>query len=583
MKNKLNLINLENRLGFLEKNKRFIQDSLEDALTLGDFQEVINSNCTPEQVFEETEKRINHLINFEAKAFCFVNQNNADLTISFCEPENLRPYMRDEIEFMIDKQFIAWAMREKRGVTVLSKNQNNKIFLHVIQTYSRIRGLFVGVFPDLIPKVKDASFQILSIVLRNAANALESLECYNFMRERKQLLQTAVDRRTKEVLSYERQLQQAQKSEAIATLAGGIAHDFNNILSAIMGYTELSMIDAEDNSPIKRHLDEIYKASFRARDMVQQILAYSRNNDLKRIPVQIGPIVKEALKMLRSFLPTTIEIKQNIESDVGYVEANVTQIHQVLMNLCTNAFHAMRENKGVLKVTLTKEVSKNSIISQYEELAPEGVLRLTVKDTGHGMTAQTIERIFDPYFTTKSRGKGTGLGLAVVQGIIKAHGGVIVVESEVGKGSAFHILLPMVEAEDRVVETTKESLPEGQEHILFVDDEETLIELGKQMLERLGYKPVVLTSSVDALELFRKDPYRFDLVITDMTMPKMTGDELSKALLNIRADIPIILCSGYSENITPDQVKDLGIKSFLTKPLVIKDLAHQVRRVLIPN
>lgn len=375
----------------------------------------------------------------------------------------------------------------------------------------------------------------------------------------------------------ESQLRQAQKMEAIGTLSGGIAHDFNNILSAIMGYTELSMFEALDGSPTMDKLNEILKASHRARDMVRQILGFSRQNKQERIPIEVSPIVKEALKMLRASLPTTIEIRHHIDNGLGIVEADATQIHQVLMNLSTNAAHAMNEKGGILEIGLTNVDVDAANSARHSDLRQGPYVRLTVSDTGHGMTRDVMERIFEPYFTTKEKGVGTGMGLAVTHGIVKSHGGAITLESKPGKGSTFNVYIPRIEKEVTPKAGATEFLPTGSERILFVDDEQALVEIGEQMLEKLGYEVTTRTSSIEALELFRAQPDRFDFVITDMTMPNMTGEKLAKELMGIRADIPIVLCTGYSERIGRESAEKMGIREFVMKPLSMNELANAIR------
>ncbi|MCP3954730.1 MAG: response regulator [Desulfobacterales bacterium] len=378
----------------------------------------------------------------------------------------------------------------------------------------------------------------------------------------------------------EEQLQQAQKMEAIGTLAGGIAHDFNNILGAIMGYTEMLAWDIPDSSSLQKKIQQILKASDRAKELVQQILSFSRQHNQERKPVQIQLIIKEALKLLKASLPSTIEIRQQIKTQRSTILANPTQIHQVLMNLCTNAHHAMRETGGVLTVELYIEEVGEDRAQQYN-LSAGRYLVLAVKDTGHGMSVTTKERIFDPYFTTKKKGEGTGLGLSVIHGIIKTHGGAIVVESGVGKGAAFIIFFPMIEdKEDRKPQSVHQPLPTGKECILFVDDEPVLVEIGGQMLRHLGYRVECVADSVEALRLFQQSPDSFDLIITDMTMPKMTGDVLAHEILKVKPTIPIIMATGFSELMTEEKAKRAGIKDFLLKPLVIRDLAGTIRRVL---
>jgi PAS domain S-box-containing protein len=388
----------------------------------------------------------------------------------------------------------------------------------------------------------------------------------------------------------ELQLQQAQKMEAIGTLAGGIAHDFNNILAAIIGYTEIAGLQVANDDKVKESLNEVLKAGHRAKNLVNQILAFSRPVDEGRKPIQVTSIMKEALKLLRATLPATIEIRQNIEIDPGKdtILADPTQIHEVLMNLCTNAAHAMRENGGILEISLRnaefEDNERKPLINvpiSPVDLDPGQYLRLTVSDTGHGMKPEVIKRIFDPYFTTKDKGEGTGMGLSVVHGIIKSHGGTITVYSEQAKGSTFHVYLPLIQEMAKRPDID-EGTPvlKGHERILFVDDEHALVEIAKDILERLGYEVVTRTSSVEALELFRAQADNYDLVITDMTMPNMTGDKLSRELMKIRSDIPIILCTGYSERISEEKAKSMGIREFVMKPLVMKDLAKTVRKAL---
>jgi len=383
----------------------------------------------------------------------------------------------------------------------------------------------------------------------------------------------------KESLRIQAQLQQAQKMEAIGTLAGGIAHDFNNILSAVIGYTEIALADVPEDTSQHSNLQEVLKAGSRARDLVKQILTFSRQTEQELKPVKINQIVRETLLLLRASLPTTVKISQDIQSDSA-VLADPTQIHQVIMNLCTNAAHALRAKGGQLKIDLSDVVLGGSFIEQHPYLSPGVYIKLRVIDTGHGMEKAIVDRIFDPFFTTKERGEGTGMGLAVVLGIIKSHGGTITVESEMGKGSTFNVFLPLIMREvDREVRT-KAPIPTGTERILFIDDEKSLVDLGQQILERLGYRVTIRTSSVEALELFMEQPEKFDLVITDMTMPNMTGDDLAGKLMNIRADIPVILCTGYSERISRERAHDLGIKEFILKPIVMRELAKTVRGVL---
>jgi PAS domain S-box-containing protein len=378
----------------------------------------------------------------------------------------------------------------------------------------------------------------------------------------------------------EAQLLQAQKMEAIGTLAGGIAHDFNNILSSVIGYTELAIEEVSKGGLLHSNLQEVLKAGRRARDLVRQILAFSRQSDQELKPLEISPIIKETLKLLRASLPSTIDIKQHIGANLGTVMTDPTHVNQILMNLCTNAAHAMGENGGILDVSLEKVGNGTDVGVRFAGLSPGPYLKLAVSDNGHGMAPEVKERIFDPYFTTKEKGEGTGLGLAMVHGIVKSHGGTITVYSEPDMGSTFHVYLPIMETETDQETGSEETVPTGSERILFVDDEQPIADIAKQMVEQLGYTVVTRTSSLEALELFRTEPDEFDLVITDMTMPNMTGEELANELMFIRPDIPIILCTGFSRRVTEKKAKAMGIQAFVLKPILKQELAETIRRVL---
>ncbi len=391
---------------------------------------------------------------------------------------------------------------------------------------------------------------------------------------------TKLKRAEEERRRVETQLRQAQKMEALGTLAGGIAHDFNNILGIIFGYTELARWSIPDNLPVAKKLDEVLKAADRAKDLVQQILAFSRQGEKEKKPVPVGLIFTDALRMLRAIIPSTIDIRSNISSR-STILGDPAQIHQVLMNLCTNAVHAMHDRGGILEVTLTDVFLEPDVSDRYSDLQEGLHVQLVVKDTGYGIDPATMDRIFDPFFTTKEAGVGTGLGLAVVHGIVKGHGGLIEVESEPGKGSIFKVLFPAAESPGSS-DAVEPSLPRGNERILVVDDEAGLATAMGDMLESLGYEALCRTGSLEALETFLHQPgnQSFDLVITDMTMPSMTGLGFARELLRLKPELPIIICTGFSEYINPERIGKLGIKGFLMKPVTLKELAALVRRVL---
>lgn len=380
--------------------------------------------------------------------------------------------------------------------------------------------------------------------------------------------------------SLEKQLRQSQRIEAVGTLAGGIAHDFNNILTAVIGYTEFAMSDLPVGSQNQSPLREVLKAAHRAKDLVQKILTFGQQTEQERTPTLINPIVNEALELLRATIPKTIKICLEINEDADPVLADPTQIHQVIMNLGTNACHAMQENGGTLKVTLDNLHVDAELAASSPELHEGAYVRLAISDTGHGMGQATLEHIFEPYFTTKKFGEGSGLGLSVVHGIIMGHGGAITVEATPGQGTMFTVYLPRLFNEVVREVPEPESLPRGEERILFVDDEEALVSLGQKILASLGYEVTIATSGVDALGLFRSDPQAFDLIFTDQTMPIITGMQLSEQILKVRPDIPIILCTGFSATTSDETAKAVGIKQFVMKPLTKQALALTVRKVL---
>jgi CheY-like chemotaxis protein len=368
--------------------------------------------------------------------------------------------------------------------------------------------------------------------------------------------------------------------EAIGTLAGGIAHDFNNILSPLLGHAELLMSDLNEDSPLQASVNEIYRASLRARDLVQQILAFSRQTEDELKPIKIHPAVKEALTLLRASLPKTINIEQNIDSNCGAVIADPTQIHQIAMNLATNAYHAMEDTGGTLKVAL-KQVQMEPDQSKNIGLVPGTYACLTVSDTGCGIQKEILDKIFDPYFTTKGKSKGTGLGLSVVHGIVKGYGGDIHIKSEPGKGTEVCVYLPIIESKiEKGATHSIESIQGGTEKILLVDDEEAIVRMEQQMLKQLGYQVTTRTGSIDALEAFKANPDRYDLIITDMTMPNMTGIQLAQEIKKIRPEIPIIICTGFSDQINEEKCKAMGIQGYVMKPIVRKEFAGTIRTVL---
>ncbi len=383
-----------------------------------------------------------------------------------------------------------------------------------------------------------------------------------------------------EKLELERQLRQSHKMEAIGTLAGGIAHDFNNVLGAILGYAEMAREECSPGSTIAQDLDQVIQGSLRAKDLVRQILAFSRQSKAQRIPLQPANIVKETISLLRSSLPATINIEQETASGGHLIFVDPVQIHQILLNLSTNAMHAMEDTGGTLTISQSeKEFTQEDLVG-YPYCKPGKYLQLSVADTGPGVSPEIIERIFDPYFTTKSTGKGTGMGLAIVHGIVKSYNGFISCQNRPNSGTVFNIHLPVMKQEKISEITVDNTIPTGTERILYIDDEQMLVDMAKIMLSRLGYDVTVHTRSQDAYTAFKEQPEAFDLVITDQTMPDITGVELAKKMLKVRPQIPIILCTGFSTTVSKETARLLGIKGFAIKPLIRKELALLIREVL---
>jgi len=383
-----------------------------------------------------------------------------------------------------------------------------------------------------------------------------------------------------ERLRLERELRQSQKMEAIGTLAGGIAHDFNNMLASVIGNAELSREDLPPEHPVQHYLGRIMEAGQRAADLVRQIMSFSRAQDYEPKPIRLAQAIEDGLKLLRSSIPRSVEIKENLLAQEEVILGDVTQVQQILMNLCSNAAQAMG-GEGEMRVGLVKvEVTEALAQDISPDMPPGPYLCLSVRDSGQGISPANLPRIFDPFFTTKEVGKGTGMGLSVVHGLVRAHGGFITAESSPGEGSLFAVYLPVLDAPIAQEQPLEQELPRGHERVLFVDDEAPIAELGRQLLSRLGYRVTAVTSSIQALETFRADPGGYDLVLTDYTMPGMTGEKLTRELLEINPRLPVIICTGYSERVDAYKARELGARDFVFKPLRMRDLAVLVRRVL---
>ena len=375
------------------------------------------------------------------------------------------------------------------------------------------------------------------------------------------------------------QLRHSYKMEAIGTLAGGIAHDFNNILSSVIGFTELCLLDVNKGGLLESNMMEVYRAGMRARDLVRQILTFARKDENQVQPTQISTIAKEASKLIRSIIPASIDIRLEVGSE-ALVMADPTQIHQIFMNLFTNAAQAMETDGGQLTIRICQARLDQYFDSMHTRFVPGEFLKITVEDTGIGITPEKLDKIFDPYYTTKGRGEGTGLGLSVVHGIVQACNGEIEVESEPGRGTAFTIYLPIVAQEPTATINVPAKLPLGTERILFIDDERPIANMSRQRLSILGYRVTVANSSLEALDRLTAGPKDFDLIITDMSMPQMSGDRLALEAKKLNPNIPIILCTGYSKKISPEKASAIGIDAFIMKPMAVNEMAETIRKVL---
>lgn len=533
---------------WMENTLKAMRDSDGKIIGMHGVSRDITERRQAEEALRESESKFRKLFDLSPQAIALTNVKSGeliDVNNKFCE---LTKYSKEELLGLNTTE-----------IGFYSKAERNK-FVKKLQSSGEVNGLVMDF------KAKDNSIlhSLMFARIIQIAGVSFIMTIFHDVTEQKRL---------------EAQLQHAHKMESIGTLAGGISHDFNNILGIIIGNAELALDRVTEDNPAHFNLEEIKIASFRAKDVVRQLLSFARKTKLEKKPTNISPIIQEALRLLRASIPTNIEFRQNIMKDIDTILADPTRINQILINLCTNAYHAMPEG-GSVEVTLKNVELNENTTAQRPNLKPGRYVNLTVSDTGHGIAPEKIDRIFDPYFTTKEVGKGVGMGLSVVHGIVFDHNGVISVDSKLEKGTTFNIFFPTTEMEPLSEKPLDEDLPTGKERILFVDDEKSMVSVGRDRLELLGYQVESKTNPIKALELFRANPDHFDLVITDMAMPQMTGDQLVKQMLNIRPDLPTIICTGFSQNINEKKAKRIGIYQYIEKPLNWSDLARMVRMTL---
>ncbi|MGB3221383.1 MAG: cache domain-containing protein [Desulforhopalus sp.] len=550
------------------------------------------------QTFEWVYKAADgRLFDAEVRLKFFGDDNGEPLMVAFVRDITERKKVEESLrftQFIFDKASIGIYQTDSKG-RILNLNEQackslgySKSELCRMSLFDIDPSLSVERFNDLLNKRKSKSPIYFESVHRSKDGRVYPVKITSNLLEYKNehysisFVRDITEEKEKEKQKQrmEARFYQAQRMEALGTLAGGIAHDFNNILSAIIGYTELSQRSCHDDSKIQSYLSNLHEASQRAKNLVQQILSFSRQGNSEMHPIDISRVIKEALRMIRVSVPTTIEISQNIPANPGTVFANETQVHQIVMNLCANSCHAMEETGGCLEIELIPTIISREDFSNYPDLNPGHYLKLIVSDTGHGISLDLMQRIFDPYFTTKQAGKGSGLGLSTVHGIVKDHGGMIQVYSELGKGTTFQIFLPLAEIKEQRSVKSEGDFPRGNETILYVDDEKLLIDIGKELLEGLGYTVETRASSIDAYEAFRANPGKYDLVVTDMTMPKLTGENLAIKIHELAPAVPVILCTGFSTRLNTERLKNIGIKQVLMKPVTLAELATAVRTAL---
>ena len=480
-------------------------------------------------------------------------------------PPEVQQYIDDVLAFLGN---INW---EISGTEIIEEVNSSHPFMPVFEAIKLIKSDIDDLALERI-KIEEKLIEYKNNLEEKVRTRTEELS-----RAKMQAEEALVERK-----SLEAKLLHAQKMDALGALAGGVAHDFNNILTIIMGNIDLALYNIPENNPARNNVEKILRASNRAKDLVKQILAFTRQTDKKARPINIIQATEDSLELLRSVLPTSIDVRKKFELTDRSILADPTQFHQLLINLCTNAAQAML-NKGTLEISLAEvDIGEDDLANQIDR-QPGKYIRLGVSDTGEGIKPDIIDKIFDPFFTTRKVGQGTGMGLSVVHGIIESHGGFITVESKPAKGTTFFLFFPKTEEVPIEKTDIKESLPTGNERILFVDDEKALVEIGREMLEHLGYSVTTFTDGAEALETFKSEPKGFNLVITDMTMPGLTGVELSLELLKINPDIPIMLCTGYSSLISKENADKVGIREFVMKPFDISQLANTVRKVLNEN
>lgn len=576
---------LEERIAYLEKNRRFVQNALEMALSMGDFLEIINGKKDIKQILQATQKRIEKIIPFETCVLYLINEENqSDFIPAVFDPDQFEGYVKKEIEFMIDEGSFAWALRERRGITISSKDNTRQFVLHVISTPSRIRGLFVGLLPAKGPVIADYSNTLLSIILMNTANALENTQLYKIILNQNLALEKKVDKKTKELVLAERKLLHAQKMEAIGTLAGGIAHDLNNILSGLVSYPDLLLMDLPEDSPLRDPVLTIQKSGEKASIMVQDLLTMTRRGVSTRKVLNLNLIISEYFKSpeynkLKSYHPE-VEVKTRLDSNLLKISGSPVHLSKIVMNLVSNAAEALPEGGRIAITTQNRYI--DIPVGSYDDVEEDDYVVLTVADNGTGISPEDLERIFEPFYTKKVMGRsGTGLGMAIIWGTVKDHKGYIDVESIEGKGTVFTLYFPVTRQEiekDTNNLFIKDYMGNG-ESILVVDDVEEQRYVAQGLLRKLGYSVTTVASGEEATEHMKKRSS--DLLVLDMIMePGIDGLETYKRILKMHPGQKAIITSGFSETNRVREAQKLGVGAYVKKPYMLENIGMAIKKEL---
>lgn len=575
---------LEDRIEYLEKSRRFIQNALEMVLSLGDFQKNLFKKNDVHPILEQAAKRVNYLIPFDIKAFYLISEYSHNFTLSVCDPAEDKQFIENEVEFLIDKGFFAWALRERRGVILASKDSSRKFLLHIIANQSRIKGMFIGLLPSIKSNIPDASLTVLSIILLNTANALESVEFYTLMKNQKHILAEKVEERTKELINSERKIRQLEKMEALGALAGGVAHDLNNILSGLVSYPELLLMSIPKDSPMRKAIQTIKKSGEKAATIVQDLLTMTRRGVAVKEVLNLNNIIKEYLvspefQMLKSYYPDII-IEYNLADNLLPLLGSPVHLSKTVMNLVSNAAESISGSGNITLTTANRYI--DSPVSGYDDVEEGDYITFTITDTGAGISTEDIDRIFEPFYTKKVMGKsGTGLGMAVVWGTVKDHYGYIDVKSVEGKGTTFVLYFPVTRkkiSHSKTLLSKKQYMGNG-ESILIVDDVKEQREIASEMLMNLNYTVNAVASGEEAVDYLQKK--NVDLLILDMIMsPGIDGLETYKRILNFRPGQKAIIASGYSETERVKQAQKLGAGAYVKKPYILETIGMKVKAEL---